>query len=171
MTLFHRATSFETTMKVFHGPTHRIPVHTLPRLFHVLNGDGGEQDPLQWLFAGWRQRLPDAYQKGRHRLLAERSPILGRLDLDLGPADLQKCLTRRAIMKPGKIFRTAIPGRQAACEVKQASHFLIVFFYLAPDLHAAVLCGADQKILAEPSDVLSEAEDICPTISHMHPLA
>src|SRR4051794_7574167 len=39
--------TFESTMKVFDHPARLIHAHDVPGLLFVLDGQGGEQDPLQ----------------------------------------------------------------------------------------------------------------------------
>jgi hypothetical protein len=72
-------------------------------------------------------------------------------------------------MESGKVFDTGVLSWQAARELKQASHFLMLFFPLF-GLHAAILSRTNQKVTSLPFDVLQQTKDISPTISHMNPL-
>ena len=73
-------------------------------------------------------------------------------------------------MESGQVFDAAVLGGQAACELKQAGHFLIVVFPMF-GLDAAILSRADQEITSLQANVFSQAKNISPTISHMNPLA
>jgi hypothetical protein len=73
-------------------------------------------------------------------------------------------------MESGKVFDTAAQSRQATCELKQSGDFLIVFFLPMLYLHAAILSCADQEVTSLELNMLQQAKDIGPAISHMKPL-
>jgi hypothetical protein len=73
-------------------------------------------------------------------------------------------------MESGQVFDATVLGRQAACELKQVDHFLIVVFPMF-GLDAAILSRADQEITSLQVNVFSQAKNISPTIAHMNPLA
>ena len=162
LALLKATPGFEALMIVFDDPAMTVPVGSLPRLLKGGSGQGGQQDPLQWLHAFRGVFFPETKHPQREGLLL-RPWLVSRWQQGHRPkGQVQVGRASRSCMTGWNLERTTLLAWPCSGLIEQVANLFVLI------LGSSILSSPHQKVGVCRLAGMKEVKHVRATIPDMN---